>query len=62
MIQEIKLKKSLECEIHHIEKTDYCMNEGCKLALCLDCFIEGHIGHKKRKVAEVYEDNKRALK
>ena len=52
----------MDCEIHHVKKTLYCMEEGCKLALCQDCFIEGHIGHKKiQTVAKVYKDNREKL-
>ena len=62
MIEETKLKKSLKCQDHGIEKTFYCMDERCKRALCPECFILGHIDHKKRRVAEVYDESKLKLK
>ena len=34
------------------------MDEACRLSLCPDCFIEGHIGHKKGRVKEIYENTK----
>ena len=34
------------------------MDEGCKLALCAECFIDNHIGHKKGRMKEVYMASK----
>ena len=61
VIREVRLKKNLMCEKHNLEKIHFCMDEGCKKALCSDCFIEEHIGHKKRRVAEVYLESKKKI-
>ena len=34
------------------------MDEACRLALCPECFIEGHIGHKRVMIKEAYESSK----
>ena len=34
------------------------MNDKCLKPLCPDCFIENHIGHKRRKFLEVYREKK----
>ena len=62
MIKEIKLKKIRTCEIHDgNEKNLYCNSEGCKFALCAGCFMDGHLGHKKVRLADVFEGNKRKV-
>jgi len=34
------------------------MNDKCLKPLCPDCFIENHIGHKRRKIIDVYREKK----
>ena len=46
IIKTIKIRKiSMTCGIHGHQKTIYCMNEGCKIALCPECFIDSHMNH-----------------
>ena len=58
IICAVKLKKNLKCEIHDLEKSNYCMDANCKMPLCPECYIEGHIGHKRLRMKELYEDSK----
>ena len=58
MILANKLKKEQTCELHKLEKSYYCMNERCKLILCPECYIEGHIGHKRGRIEEAIEGSK----
>ena len=44
------------CQIHSFEKSYFCMESGCKVALCPDCYIEGHMGHKKRRVKSMFDE------
>ena len=41
-------KERRPCEKHDLVKLYFCMDQGCQVELCPDCFIEGHAGHKKR--------------
>ena len=54
----IQKKNNKTCEIHDLSKTLFCMDEGCKFALCYECYIEQHIGHQKAKLEDVWEANK----
>ena len=42
------------CEAHGEEKSWYCSEAKCRFSLCPDCFLEGHLGHKKVKAKEFY--------
>ena len=58
MIKEMLFAKHLRCKLHDLEKCYFCMNEECLKPLCPDCFMENHIGHKRRKITEVYREKK----
>ena len=46
------------CLIHELEKSNYCMDANCNMPLCPECYIESHIGHKRGRIIDVYEDSK----
>ena len=60
MIRDHLLNKNLRCKSHNLEKCYLCLEEGCidSLPLCPECYFEGHSGHKRQKLTNVYEKNK----
>ena len=57
----MKMEKHITCRLHNLDKCYFCMNEGCMKALCPDCFIEDHIGHKKTNFRTVFSEGKQKV-
>ena len=52
------MNKHMHCRQHDLDKIWFCMTEGCLKAICPECYIEGHIGHKKILVKTAYQNGK----
>ena len=37
------------------------MNKGCMKALCAFCFMEDHIGHRKKSIQTVFKEGKQEV-
>ena len=59
MIKEIKLAKHITCELHKLDKVYFCVK--CSEALCPDCYMDNHIGHKRKNLKQEYEERKQSL-
>ena len=54
----MKLKKDLQCEQHGLEKKYFCAALDCQKAICPECYFEGHHGHEKKLLKDVFEERK----
>ena len=52
------MNKNMRCGQHYLDKTWFCMTQGCLKAICPECYVEGHIGHKKILVKKAYQKSK----
>ena len=71
IIREIKIQqkqekrladRSITCKKHNCEKIYFCEHPSCEVDVCPDCYIESHLGHKKRaslwrnkSIADIFE-------
>ena len=49
------------CKNHEYVKTYFCLEEGCQMPLCPDCYFDDHLGHPKKSLKAVYEERKREV-